>query len=104
MYDKQADTDNATEYMNEVTKVGKIITINIEIVDSEKAKLLLSTMYGKNIDQLGVSVVSWGFCDIQTANDIRIEMLKKELFEHQQRINNILNQNNIDLLADNNRL
>jgi len=92
--------DDAKTYMNEVTRVGKEITISIEIVNSEKAQELLGTMYDKNIDKFGVAVKSWGFWNQVKANEIRLEKLNQELSRHQCDMQNILAMTDMELLEE----
>jgi ribosomal protein L25 (general stress protein Ctc) len=97
-------TDNAKEYLDEVTRVGKTITINIEIRDADKAGDLMATMYDKNIEKLGVAVKSWGFWDIQTANKLRFEAIKHEIDRHNQEIQRLMNMYDRDFLEQDTKL
>lgn len=80
---------NARECLEVITTEGREITINIEIKDSEKAERLLGTMYGKPLEEFGVSVTSWGFWDITKANKLRLDMLEQENIRHQVALGNI---------------
>ena len=91
---------NEQEYLDEVTKVGKEITINIKILDAEKAKQLLGTMYGKNVDEFGVEVQSWGFWDVTKANKLKQEAIEKEIQEHSERIQSLLYKSDLDYLSE----
>ena len=96
--------DNAEEYLKEVTREGKTITINIEIRDAEKAKALMATMYGKNIEEFGVVVKSWGFWDTQTANELRLEAIKQEIDRHNNEIKCLYSMLDRQFLEQENKL
>ena len=76
--------------IEEMTKVGKEITINIKIVDSDLASKLLATMYGKNIEELGVEVTSWGFSDITKAERERLEAIELEINSSHARLKKLM--------------
>lgn len=90
--------NNAQKYMDTVTQEGKIISVNLEIINSSKAKDLLATMYDKNFDTLGVKVHSWGFWDILKANKIRMHLINEENSRHQTEISSIMCLRDLDLL------
>jgi hypothetical protein len=94
-----ADKDNsALEYLKAITAEGKTISINIKILDTKKAKKLLFTMYGKNIDIFGVEVQSWGFWDIIGANKLRLDQIKEEVERHRSAIADLMSKYDQDFL------
>lgn len=90
--------DGAKEYMDAVTQEGKIISVNLEIINSSKAQDLLATMYDKNLDTLGVRVHEWGFWNILKANKIRMQLINEENSRHQTEMSSILCLRDLDLL------
>ena len=91
---------NAKECLDELTKEGKEITINIKINDSEKASRLMGTMYGYHSDEFGVSVESWGFWDVQKANSLRITAMNKEVSRHQEAMQSLTYKSDLDYLSE----
>ena len=89
---------DAQEYLNAVTKEGKVITVNLKIVDSSLAQDLMGTMHNQNIDKFGVCVESWGFWDLKKANELRFDLLKAENERHQQRLADIFHTHDRELL------
>ncbi len=74
--------------------VGKEITVNLIITDQEKASDLMSTLYGRNEKEFGVVVQSWGFWDIQKAEQNRCSAIKDALYDLQA----LLDKPGLDLL------
>jgi hypothetical protein len=54
----QIKSDNI---LRSLVKVGKEININIKVLDHEKCLKFLDTLNEKNQQELGVSVIGWGF-------------------------------------------
>ncbi len=78
------DKDDNKKVLNALTAEGKEITINIKIVDSEKAQSLMGTMYDYDIETFGVKVTSWGFWDTQEAQRRRVQAMFDEIERHKK--------------------
>ena len=91
-------TVNEQDLMGEVTLVGKVITINIEIVDRDKAQKLLATMYDKYVDELGVKVHEWGFYNNLRAEKIRLEKIISEIDRCKELIDYYKHESTLSLL------
>ena len=93
------------KFLHEMTKEGKTISITIKIHDQDKAKKLMSTMYGttmhgENMEDLGVEVMNWGFCDIMKAEGIRLNKLKSEIESFNANISNIICESATQILRE----
>ena len=82
------------EVRNEMCRVGKVITVELKITDTDKALNLADTMFnGKS--ESGVLVHSWGLFDIQDAIKNRDEKIRAEISRHNDEMNYLMNDNNI---------
>lgn len=90
----------AQKYLDAITSKNKEITINIKIIDSEKAKKLLGTMYGKNTNIFGVEVTNWGFYDTTKASVNKLDAIGLEINAAYQKINNIIASNPKEFLME----
>lgn len=88
------------DLLSSITEKGKVITVTIEINDPNKAAKLLGTMYGDNVEELGVTVQRWGFHDTETANAERIREIEIESRVFIEKLNEAINKTNLDYLLE----
>lgn len=81
--------------LGECCRVGKVITVSMEIKDQELATKLMGTMYNQNIEYFGVAVNSWGFYDVQAAYKKREALIEEENERHYVRTKYLNDPNNL---------
>ncbi|EKO3443729.1 hypothetical protein NTH42_003103 [Vibrio fluvialis] len=86
--------DNANEFLNELCREGKKISIVVEITDTKEAIELLSTMHSKKTCQ-GVIVQSWGGFNVEGALSRKVEAIYELNRKHQEEMEQLLNFNNL---------
>lgn len=86
------------KYLKSVVEVGKTISIEITITDYENALRLMSTMHTNKSEGFGVIVQSWGFHNSIKAEEKRLELLKAQIEENTNKLNDIFYIGSAELL------
>ena len=85
---------NANEVRDELCRVGKIVSIDVEITDKEDALKLADTMFN-NKSECGLKVQSWGLFSLKSATEKRDAEIVAEVRRHRDRMDYLLNPNNL---------
>lgn len=83
---------DAQQTLDAMTPVGKEITIGIKITDSDRAQMLMGTMYKRYQDFFGVEVYSWGAFDIQKAQEQKLQAMRSLHDEFYQKLTDVYYQ------------
>jgi hypothetical protein len=84
-------------WLRDIVQVGKVVTVNIEVLDFEKALKFFGTMYEEDPAVYGMKVHKWGFSDSMNGEEKRMDLLKLQAEENQYKVNEIIKMQHDDL-------
>lgn len=88
------DDESADEMRRELCRVGKVITVDLQISDADKALELAATMFNKKT-HAGVKVHSWGLFSLKSAYENRDKFIQEEIQRHNERMQYLLDPNSL---------